>query len=310
MLILIAGVTGNIGKHAAQYGVSKGHQIRGLGRSLNKQTDDLRNQLESFIVSKTYYDIEALDKAVKGVDAIICAYTGLPELHLDGQLLLLRAAERAGVKIFLAASWNYDWRTIKLGDDAPIYDPIVAFHKQVEITSSIRPLHIFSGMLAEVFFGTEGQAGFTTDYPGGVIGWEDGKRVMNVWGTGDEPWYFTTESDAGKWGIEAVAAADAEQGGFVTVCSWVSTLNELVASYSELRNYDVTVRNLGTVEDLERKAVGAKAASGRRNFWEWHRLWFHLFCVKGTWNLTNIHNDQFPVKPTDLGEFLKTYPEI
>ena len=30
---------------------------------------------------------------------MICAYAGLPELVLDGQLLLLRAAERAGIKV-------------------------------------------------------------------------------------------------------------------------------------------------------------------------------------------------------------------
>jgi hypothetical protein len=303
MLILIAGVTGNIGKYAAKYGISKGHQIRGLGRSPDKLSDEFRGQLESFIVSKTYYDIEALEKAVNRVDAIICAYMGMPELHLDGQLLLLRAAERAGVKRFLAASWNYDWRKIKFGDDEPVYDATIAFHKQVEITSSIRPLHIFSGILAEVFFGTEGQAGFTTDYPGGVIGWGDGKRVMNVWGTGDEPWYFTTESDAGKWGIEAVTADGAEQGGFVTVCSWVSTMNELLTKYNKVRGTEISVRNMGTAQDLEKLAVKEKASGGRRNFWEWHRLWFHLFCIKGTWNLEDLHNEKFPVKPMTLRAF-------
>ena len=103
MLILIAGITGNIGHHAARYGLEKGHQIRGLARSPDKLDLALRAKLESFVVSKTYYDIPALDKATSGVDAVICAYGGLPELHLDGQLLLFRATERAGVK---ASRWH------------------------------------------------------------------------------------------------------------------------------------------------------------------------------------------------------------
>lgn len=99
MLILIAGVTGNIGQHAARSGLHHGHQVRGLGRSPDKLNPKIRSELESFVISSTYYDIAALDRAVTGVDAVICAYSGLPELALDGQLLLLRAAERAGVKV-------------------------------------------------------------------------------------------------------------------------------------------------------------------------------------------------------------------
>jgi len=60
---------------------------------------NLQDQLELFVESKHYYDVPALEEAVKGVDAVICAYGGMPELALDAQLLLLRAAERAGVKV-------------------------------------------------------------------------------------------------------------------------------------------------------------------------------------------------------------------
>lgn len=99
MLVLIAGITGNIGQHAARAGLERGHKIRGLGRSPQKLDPSIRSQLESFVESTAYYDVPALDEAVKGVDAVICAYSGVPELALDGQLLLLRAADRAGVRV-------------------------------------------------------------------------------------------------------------------------------------------------------------------------------------------------------------------
>ncbi|KAF2754218.1 NAD(P)-binding protein [Pseudovirgaria hyperparasitica] len=310
MLILIAGITGNIGQHAASYGLAQGHRIRGLSRSPAKLSPTIHSQLESFVTSTSYHDIAALETAVAGVDAIICAYAGMPELHLDGQLLLLRAAERAGVTRFLTASWNYDWRKIRFGEDEPVYDAAIAFHKCAEITSSIRPLYILSGMLAEVFFGTEGQTGFTTEFEGGVIGWEDGRRVMNVWGTGDEDWFFTTEEDAGKWGVEVVTGPRAEEGGFVSVCSWVSSLNELVERYQKVRNIEVVVRKKGSVAELEALAEKKKEIGGRRGFWDWHRLWFHLFCVKGIWNLTSLQNDQFNVRPKTMEGFLKEHSSI
>lgn len=99
MLILIAGVTGNLGQHIARVALHKGHQVRGLGRSLGKLNTSVAGQLESFVVTSSYYDIPALDQAMIGVDAVVCAYSGRPELALDGNLLLLRAAERANIKV-------------------------------------------------------------------------------------------------------------------------------------------------------------------------------------------------------------------
>lgn len=108
MIILIAGMTGNIGAHAAAHALSQGQTVRRLGREPTKLPDKTAAALESFVTSSSYYDVAALDRAVAGVDAVICAYAGMPELHPDARLLLVRAYERAGVKRYLAAGWNYD----------------------------------------------------------------------------------------------------------------------------------------------------------------------------------------------------------
>ncbi|KAF1998481.1 NAD(P)-binding protein [Amniculicola lignicola CBS 123094] len=312
MLILIAGITGNIGQHAARYAISTGHQVRGLGRNPDKLDKSIRSGLESFITSKTYYDIPALDAACANVDAIICAYSGTPEMHLDAQLLLLRAAERSGVNRFLAAGWNYDWRKIQFGIDEPIYDAIMSFHRHVALSSRIKPCHIFSGMLAEVFFGTNGQDGFTPKDDGV---WDAhkpaGDKSMDIWGTGDEKWNFATEEDAGKLGIEVITKEGAEKGGFVSVCSWTCSLNELRETYEKVRGSEVQVNRKGTVEELEKWAVKQREVMGPNRMWEWHRFWFHLFCVKGTWNLEGLQNEEYPTfNPATLVQFLREHPEV
>jgi hypothetical protein len=301
MLILVAGITGNIGAYAAAHALSRGHTVRGLGRNPSKLPAATSAALEDFVTSSSYYDIAALDRAVAGVDAVICAYMGMPELHLDAQLLLIRACERAGIKRYLAASWNYDWRVLKLGEE-PVYDAIMMFHHQVALTSTIKPCHIFSGMLAEVFFGVEGQDGFTPR-DGGV--WDPIEKRMEVWGSGNEEWNFTTEEDAGRWGVEVVTADGAEEGGFVSVCSWTCSLKDVKARYEAAKGKEVGWEVKGDLEQLI-TIVERERKLGLRRFWEWHRHVFVENCVSGRWNLKDLENERFPaVKATSLDDFIK-----
>ena len=99
MLILIAGITGIVGRHCAEVALAKGHAVRGLGRNPQLLDTTIYSRLEHFEKSTSMFDIPALDRAVAGVDAIICAYAFKPEVVVEGQLLLLRSAERAGIKV-------------------------------------------------------------------------------------------------------------------------------------------------------------------------------------------------------------------
>lgn len=82
MLVLIAGITGHVGQHLARHAIAKGLSVRGLSRSPDKLDPSLK--LESFVKSKNNYDVPALEAAVNGVDAIVVAYMGTPELQIDG----------------------------------------------------------------------------------------------------------------------------------------------------------------------------------------------------------------------------------
>ena len=304
MLILIAGVTGNIGQHAAEAALERGHKVRGLGRSPSKLPSHVSSRLESFVTSQHYYDISALESAVHGVDAIICAYAALPELALEGQLLLLRAAERADVKRFLATSWNYDWRRIQLGDEE-VYDAYIAFNAHVELSSSIKPIYIQTGILAEVFFGVHPEQGFTPREDGV---WEANaaEKSMDIYGTGNEKWCFTTEADGGAFAVEAVTGPNAEDGGFLPLYSFKKSLREVAKVYELSRpGIKVALHMRGSVEELEKKAVSEKKKRGREKWWEYHRLFFQLFTITGRWDLKESESGRFPgVQPTSLEKFL------
>lgn len=141
MLVLVAGATGNIGKHLIDSVADRGHQVRALGRNPSKLPQEKLKRLESFVSSKAYYDVDALDYACTGVDAVIIAYGPLPELQLEGQLMLIRATERAGVTRVIAASWTYDWSNMPLGLHESL-DPYISLRNQVELSSTIKPIYI------------------------------------------------------------------------------------------------------------------------------------------------------------------------
>ena len=99
MLILIAGITGNLGTKLLSSLTKRGHTVRGLGRSKSKLNASQLSSLESFHESTSWYDVSAIRGAVKGVDAVICAYAPAPALALEGQLLLVRIMEEEGVTV-------------------------------------------------------------------------------------------------------------------------------------------------------------------------------------------------------------------
>lgn len=137
-------------------------------------------------------------------------------------------------------------------------------------------------------------------------------KAMDVYGTGNEPWYFTSESDAGAFSIEVVTGPGAEKGGFVTLFSWVHSLRELAETYEKVHpGAKVNITEKGSVEELEKKAIAGREKWGRSNFWEYHRFFFQLYTVKGVWNLEEPDIEKYPgAKGTSLEQFLRQNPEI
>ncbi|PVH81917.1 NAD(P)-binding protein [Cadophora sp. DSE1049] len=257
MLILIAGISGSLGQRLATIALSRGISVRGLGRTPSALSPSLSTQLESFIKSTSYYDVPALDLAVSGVDAVINAYAPHPLLDLDGSLLLLRAAERANIKIFIASSWSRDWTNIKFGDFEH-YDNHMAFQQQAAKTSSIKPVYIFSGLFADLLYSPYG--------PGGWDGSGDNPK-MKYWGEGDRvgKWPWSSQDDAAAWTIDILMFGDGVQegkGGFFKFSSGVTTIKELAETYERVHGVKVDVVRQGSVEDLEAQLARLRVEKG------------------------------------------------
>ncbi|RSL47616.1 hypothetical protein CEP54_013323 [Fusarium duplospermum] len=306
MLILVPGVTGNLGLHLIDSLTSRGHQVRGLGRFPSKLTDEQRSKLESFVEIENYYDTKALDKACAGVDAVICAYAGTPVMHLDAQLILLRAAERAGITRFLAASWNCDWRQLQLGMHQS-YDACIAFYQQAKLTSTIKPIWILTGGLTEVYFSVPGHSNFSPEYNGP---WDPENKTVDIWGTGDETWDLTTEKDAAEFSAEVIQRDDAPEGGFWELHSGAYSPKELAGVYKEVRGIEIVQKYRGTLDDLRELAYSMRNQKAYNDYYRFIGLFYQLFQLDGTYALKNLDNHKLNVKTTSMEEFLRQNPQI
>ncbi|KAI0150706.1 NAD(P)-binding protein [Xylariaceae sp. FL1272] len=308
MLVLVVGATGNIGQKIVDSLLRRGHQVRACARNPNKLSAATLGRLEKFVTSTAYYDVPALDEACAGVDAVICAYHGSNELAVEGQLMLLRAAERAGVRIYVAAGWNSDWRRQKLGDH-DTYDAYHCFHQLAKLSSTIRPNYIISGILAEVLFSKPGRISFSPQNHGV---WDPEAKRFEVWGDPARKWQWTSEADGAEFAVAIAEQENAAQGGFWTVCSGYDTLEDMAKIYGQTRGVDVVTERIGTVEDLRAKAMVARAQGQGHpdQLWNYIGYFYVLFIVDGTWTPCQFDNGKLGVKGTSLKEFLEQNSDI
>ncbi|KAH8889081.1 NAD(P)-binding protein [Thozetella sp. PMI_491] len=281
MLILVAGLSGNLGKYLAEYGIENGHQIRGFGRSPSKVPDSLLKQLESFVECEHYDDRATLKKAVTGVDAVICCYAGHPTAVLEAQLSLVRAVEEAGIKVYHAHSWNYDWTKIRF-EDWEHYDTYIAFHRYVQLTSSIKPVYTFTGLLGELATNEHFGIAHLKDS-------EDGKTLAH-WGTGDEKWSFTYLRDIARFTIDLLTTNQsvlAGNGGYFSIHSGEASAKDLAQAYEKVKGEKVKLKSLGGVTELQESLKQARATTDPRQYFYYSHYFLQAATLQGIWKLTD-----------------------
>ncbi|KAJ9132987.1 hypothetical protein NKR23_g11027 [Pleurostoma richardsiae] len=294
MLILIPGITGALGGHIATSALSRGHTLRGLGRSPKALSSDITSRLESFFELESYYDISALERACHGVDAIICALRSTPELELDVQLLLLRAAEKAGIKIFVASTWNNDWTRIGFGAFEH-YDAHISFKRQAEISSPIRPVYLFTGTFAEYLLS------FTCFHVVGKT--DDSGKKIEYWEDPSAPVPWTSMRDAAEFTLEVLNDEGVKQGkgGRFSFQSGVTTASELAKTYTQVTGGGVELVRAGSEEELAALAYKRRSETDVRDYLNYAILFYHLYTLKQTWKLRDVR--EYPqIRRTGLEE--------
>ncbi|WP_320677610.1 NAD(P)H-binding protein [Prochlorococcus sp. MIT 1300] len=123
MQVLVVGGTGTLGRQIAKRAIDAGHQVRCVVRAPRKAA--FLQEWGCELTQGDLLDVESLEYALDGVDAVIDAATGRPDdpnsvykTDWDGKLNLYRACDRLGVKrvIFLSLLAAENFRNVPLMD--------------------------------------------------------------------------------------------------------------------------------------------------------------------------------------------------
>ncbi|KAI6772938.1 hypothetical protein HG530_003896 [Fusarium avenaceum] len=251
MFILIAGITGMVGQELARVALAQGHQVRGLSRNSHKLDPAIASKIDKFVTCKDYFDTASFAEAVEGVDAVISALPPVASIIGAGQLALLLEAEKAGVKVFHAASWNFDWTKLNMGDHET-YDAYLSFKRLAELSSALKPIYGFVGAILEYSF-----IDCKRDSRPALI--NTATQSLVYFGTGNEQLSFISVNDLSKFTLAAISDPLILERGIYYAESFRCTMTELADMYGKARGTEITTQRLGGKADLEAMLAGARA---------------------------------------------------
>lgn len=289
MLILIAGISGTMGLLLTDEAIKLGHRVRGLGRSRAKLPERIQSDSRiEFLETIDYFDEKVLEEACHGCDAVICAYGIVPKLQLEGQLFLLRAAEKMGVKRFVAASWSGDYRKLKLGD-VESYDPYMCLRAQAPLETTLKPNFIFVGVFAETMFASYHPDDVKEQW------WLHERKEVITWGTGSEELTITPMRDAAAYTIRILEHEDSVRGGDWLVYSWRTSFQHAAEIFTKATGIPKEISIDGSLEDLAALEAKERKKGSKLKYWEYIGLSYFLNLLTGKMEgATDARNAEFP----------------
>jgi NmrA-like family len=200
-IILVAGGTGNLGERIVKMLLSKSAEVRVLVRSGSNKT--IINKLEELgakIITINSWTVEEIVPTCTNVSCVVSALSGLCEVIIDAQKILLDAAIAALVPRFIPSDYSLDFTKFHPGENRNL-DWRREFHQYLD-TTAIAATTIFNGAFADLLTGQMPLILFKQ------------KRIL-YWGNADHQMGFTTINDTATY--TAHAALDATTPRFLRI---------------------------------------------------------------------------------------------
>lgn len=200
-VVTVAGATGNLGERIIHELVAQGAEVRAIVR---ESSDKLKvknlEQMGVKVFTINTLDVAAVAKACEGATCVVSALSGLHEVIIDAQKVLLDAAVAARVPRFIPSDYSLDFRKFKDGENRNL-DLRRIFHTYLD-TQPIAATTIFNGAFADML---------TNEMPMILF---DKKRIL-YWGDADHKMSFTTIADVARF--TAHAALDDTTPRFLSI---------------------------------------------------------------------------------------------
>ena len=233
----------------------------------------------------------ALASFCEGATTVISALQGGPDVIIEGQTQLLRAAREAGVRRFIPSDYSLDLFKVKPGQ-IPTCDWRRQFASVADAErGNVEVVHVLNGGFLDrgVLFG------FVR-----VIDVE--QQTAFVWGDGKQPMDWTTYADTARYTVE-VAIDERPVPRIFSVAGDVLDFEGIVSAYEAASGRKLRVERLGSLEDLDARIDQLKADPA--NFLACLPLMYYRSMLNGEGKLDGVMNDRYPsLRPTTVREYV------
>jgi nucleoside-diphosphate-sugar epimerase len=216
--IVVAGATGQLGEKITNELLVRGATVHAIARP---STDSVKvKKLENLGVKVFIINTERVDevaRACAGASCVVSALSGLREVVVGTQKVLLDAAVQAGVPRFIPSDYSIDFTKLPVGQNRNL-DLRRAFHTYLE-KSPIAATTIFNGAFADMLTGQMPLVLFKL------------KRIL-YWGNADQRMDFTTMDDTAAF--TASAALEDSTPRFLYIAGNQISARELAAVMTDV----------------------------------------------------------------------------
>ncbi len=282
--VLLLGATGNFGSQIA--------------RALLERSADLRVLVRPGSRAKLGADISAAshvtqdeETAFAGVDTVVSAVQGGPDVIIDRQLEFLRAASASGAKRFIPSDYSLNFFGLGEGENINSDWRREFARRADQERGSVQVVHVLQGCFLDegVLLGFLRAADLE-------------KREAYLWGDGNEKMQFTTYTDTAAYVAEA-ALADDELPQRLFVAGDMVTFHELVDAVAEGLGHDIKTITLGALPDLDAE-IAQRMSEGPTDMTSWLPLMYWRGMLSGRGGPGPLLNEKFPtIRPVTVRQY-------
>jgi uncharacterized protein YbjT (DUF2867 family) len=290
--VLVAGATGMLGSRIAHYLLAEPEaEVRLLVRPKTLE-DPVKTALLSPLLARgaeiiqgDLADRASLDRATMGVNIIISAVQGGPDIIHDGQLALLEAAKRNGVRRILPSDFALDLFETPDGEHPP-YDLRRAADKAIA-ASGLEHVHVLNGVFMDVFLSPRSM-------------FDRQHATARLWGDGHERFGATSVDDTARYAARAALDRSLPSGKFA-VAGQVLSFDDVASALEHTTGRAFTRERLGSVADLrafiaKRPSDPMAATIGT----------YMLYMLTDVAALRDLQNGRYPdIHPCSFAQFLQ-----
>jgi nucleoside-diphosphate-sugar epimerase len=291
--VALVGATGHLGTLIAHALLDKPHvQLRALVRAGSREKAAALEKRGAQIVEGAIDTDGGLRSLCEGVSAVISALQGGPDVIIDGQARLLRAAREGGASRFIPSDYSLDLFKVTPGH-IPTSDMRRQFASIADAErGTVDVVHVLNGGFLDrgVLFGF-------------VRAVDPQTQTAYVWGDGTQPMDWTTFADTARYTAE-VSVDDRPVPRKFCVAGDVLTFDGIVRAYESASGKKLRVERLGSLADLDAR-IEQLRKSEPANMRAWLPLMYYRSVLNGEGKLDVLMNDRYPsIRPTSVHDYV------